>query len=170
VGARIELWEKLERDCFVGPLLYEQLGGTSGVSFNSCNYRLAIGPFCRILELVDRVCTPRLHVLRQRIIEARREAYKEACWEKHHYFMQVLNCQDLMVRDEALSYVLNKLDVTYQVFQQTYDLYTKNEEFSAEFSLIKNLHRRLRAEEEKLAEAAYGQQLLKRDEALHIFE
>ena len=84
---------------------------------------MAIGPFCRILELLDSVCTPRLRHLRNRIISVRREAFKESEWQKHAHYMQVLGFQELQVRDEALSYALGKLEISFDVFQASFEYY-----------------------------------------------
>lgn len=73
------LWRKLEEAYVIGPILFQEIKSEDDkpeVSFEDCQFRVAIGPFCRILELIDLVCTPRLRVLRQRIVEARREAFQ----------------------------------------------------------------------------------------------
>ena len=58
-------------------------------------YRLAIGPMCHILELLDKVCTPRLRHLRQKIICVRRAAFKESDWDKHALYLQMMSMQEL---------------------------------------------------------------------------
>jgi len=69
-----------------------EIGNTDDVGVH---FRVAIGPFCRIMELIDLVCAPRLRKLRQRLIEARREAFEASEWDKHAYIIQVLSYQDL---------------------------------------------------------------------------
>ena len=86
---RLKLWREIDDACVIGPILYEQISDEN-VSPDDCKYRIAIGPFCRILELLDTVCTPRLRQLRQRITEARRETFIEANWERHANFLHVI--------------------------------------------------------------------------------
>jgi len=89
--ARQTLWHKLDVDCASGPMTFEQMDDSApSVSFDECDFRLSIGPFCRILEIVDSVCTPRIRQLRNKITEARRDAYAESNWDKHAFLMQVL--------------------------------------------------------------------------------
>ena len=92
------------------------------------SFRLSIAPFCRILELVDLVCTPRLRTLRKRIITARRDAFEASDWDKHAYLIQVLGYQESRIRDEALAYVLYKLDIAFEIFQRTYEYITVNKD------------------------------------------
>lgn len=86
-AARLRLWEMLERELFVGHVNYINHSESETVSFDDCTYILTIGPFCRIMELLDLVCSPRLRVLRRRIIKARQDAFRVSDWEKHAFLI-----------------------------------------------------------------------------------
>ena len=93
---------------------------------------------CRILELLDSVCTPRLRHLRQRLISARREAFQANDWDKHAQMLQIIGMQEMQIRDEALSFVLSNLDIHFSVFQASFEYYVKNKDSTTqhEFALI----------------------------------
>lgn len=153
-AAREALWRKLCQQHVIGPVFYDLCddpseGGTYSV--DDLKYRLSIGALCRILELLDQVCSPRLRQLRHRIICARREAFKANDWDKHAYFLQLLGMQELHVRDEALSYVLGRLEISFEVFQASFDYYVANKDSSTqhEFALIAKMQAKCRQEEEK---------------------
>ena len=50
-----------------------------------------IGTFFHILELLDQVCTPRLRLLRQRLLKFRKESFAANDWEKHSRCIQMLS-------------------------------------------------------------------------------
>ena len=98
------MWRSLCEKYVVGPILYDHYvpeeikdkkKDEASYSFEDLKYRLAIGPMCHILELLDKVCTPRLRQLRQRIIGVRRAAYKDNDWDKHALYLQMMSMQEL---------------------------------------------------------------------------
>ena len=134
-AARLALWCEIDEKGTVGPVLYDEYPDEES------KYRVQIGTLCRVLELLDRVCTPRLRELRQRLIEARREAYVAADWDKHAMCIQKLSFQDVMVRDEALSYVLFLLEIPFGTFQESFEFYVanKNGKTASEFATISKM-------------------------------
>ena len=83
--ARLTLWEKVAE---LGPIMYESYTPENS---SDRKYRLHISSVCHILELIDSICTPRLKVLRQRLLETRREAFSQEDWEKHSMCIQTLS-------------------------------------------------------------------------------
>ena len=118
------------------------------------------------------VCAPRIRHLRQRIIRARHEAYKESNWDKHAYLIQVLGYQELQIRDEALAFILFKLEISYEVFQRTYDYFMakKDQKSQNELSLMRKMQLKLQDVEEKETREEMKDKLLSREQALQIFE
>lgn len=164
--ARQNLWHKLDVDCSSGPITFEQMDeSASSVSFDECDFRLAIGPFCRILEIVDSVCTPRIRHLRNKITEARRDAYAESNWDKHAFLMQVLGFQDVQIREEALSFALFKLDLPFELFQKSFEFFIANKATKTqhEFSLIQKMQTKCAEREDLQIKAEMSDKLLTRD-------
>ena len=48
--ARLDLWRKLDVECRVGPIQFEQMSESQGViNFDECDFRIGLDPFCRML-------------------------------------------------------------------------------------------------------------------------
>ena len=122
------------------------------------------------MELVDSVYQPRLFELRQRIIEARREAYKEQDWDKHAHFIQVSGFQELQIRDEILSNVLFKLDIAYEDFERSLTHYMHPKEAPHEYNLIVKMQTKRQQEVDVFLKEQLKDKLLTREQVLSISE
>lgn len=77
----------------------------------------------------------------------------------------MLSYQEFQIREEALAYILFKIEVTFDVFQRTYQhiLSNKDQKTQYEYSLVRKVQLRNQLAEEKEDKEMFKDQILSRE-------
>ena len=76
--------------------------------------------------------------MQQKLIEGRRQAFAKKDWSSYDVFVNQLEVLDTKIREEVLSIVLYKLEMTFDTFNYSLNHYISNKQQSttAQYNLI----------------------------------